>query len=455
MGRPNHRVPGLIKIGGIWHIDKRGKHFPGGRLRESTGCRSLEEATAYTLKRLEDCRQAAVFGVRRKRSFEEAATKYLEDNMHKRSIADDASHLRQLMPFIGQLPLDQVHDETLAPFAKHRLAQGIKQKSINNALGVVRRILNLAARSWRENGLTWLATAPLITLPAVTDARSPYPLAWDEQIALFERLPSHLRRMALFAVNTGTREQEVCGLRWRWEQAVPQLDTSVFVVPAEAVKNGEERLVVLNRTAAAIIDTVRGDHPEFVFTSSRGKPIGTMNNNTWQRRRIETALGRVRQDPDFVSLRESVTPAADGEIVVRIACIRRGRRTPFAVRYTTSDYDAERCARGLKPLSATQRRDADLRQSLLYKAREKLLAGGWREYEGLSNVRVHDLKHTFGRRLRAAGVPVETRRVLLGHKNGDITTHYSAPEIGELIEAANRVCARKMPEVTLLKSTRG
>ena len=62
---------------------------------------------------------------------------------------------------------------------------------------------------------------------------------------------------------------------------------------------------------------------------------------------------------------------------------------------------------------------------------------------GLANVRVHDLKHTFGRRLRAAGVPLETRKVLLGHKNGDITSHYSAPEIEELLEAANRVCRAK------------
>ena len=70
------------------------------------------------------------------------------------------------------------------------------------------------------------------------------------------------------------------------------------------------------------------------------------------------------------------------------------------------------------------------------------------------NVRVHDLKHTCGRRLRAAGVPLETRRVLLGHKNSDITTHYSAPEIAELIEAAERVCgkdSRKTPELTILR----
>ena len=47
------------------------------------------------------------------------------------------------------------------------------------------------------------------------------------------------------------------------------------------------------------------------------------------------------------------------------------------------------------------------------------------------------------RRLRAADVPLETRKVLLGHRNGDITTHYSAPELEELLSAADRVCEEK------------
>jgi hypothetical protein len=40
-----------------------------------------------------------------------------------------------------------------------------------------------------------------------------------------------------------------------------------------------------------------------------------------------------------------------------------------------------------------------------------------------------------------AGIPLKTRKVPRGHRNGDITSHYSAPEIEELLEAANRVCA--------------
>jgi hypothetical protein len=35
------------------------------------------------------------------------------------------------------------------------------------------------------------------------------------------------------------------------------------------------------------------------------------------------------------------------------------------------------------------------------------------------------------------------RKVLLGHRNGDITTHYSAPELEELLGALNKVCKEK------------
>ena len=67
--------------------------------------------------------------------------------------------------------------------------------------------------------------------------------------------------MALFKVNTGLREKEVCGLKWDYEVRVPELDTSVFIIPGEQIKNGEERLVVLNgsrnRSSRAFADYTR------------------------------------------------------------------------------------------------------------------------------------------------------------------------------------------------------
>lgn len=332
----------------------------GQKLFESTGTGNLETAELVLARRIEEVRQAQVFGARPQRIFREAATRYLQENMHLATIGNCAHHLKQLDPYVGHLALHQVHMGTLQPFIKARTRLGRKNKSINLALSVVRRILNLSARLWRdENGLTWLETAPLIQLLPTTDARKPYPLSWDEQRQLLQALPDHLSRMCLFKVNTGCRDQEVCQLRWEWEISLPELGTSVFLIPGELVKNREDRLVVLNRIAKSVVDSVRGQHRTHVF-SYRSRPVARINNSAWKR----------------------------------------------------------------------ARRSLDL------------------------PIRVHDLKHTYGRRLRAAGVSLETRKILLGHRNGDITSHYSASELEELIEAANSVCegkSGKTPALVVLR----
>ena len=67
---------------------------------------------------------------------------------------------------------------------------------------------------------------------------------------------------------------------------------------------------------------------------------------------------------------------------------------------------------------------------------------------------VHNLRHTFGRRLRSTGIPLETRKALLGHANGDITTHYSAAELDELISASESIVSRgrtEMPNLMLIR----
>jgi len=58
------------------------------------------------------------------------------------------------------------------------------------------------------------------------------------------RAAVYLERIALFDVNTGHRSAELCGLKWSWEIQVPELDSSVFLLPEELTKNGEERIVL-------------------------------------------------------------------------------------------------------------------------------------------------------------------------------------------------------------------
>jgi len=355
MGR--QKSPGLKKRGSIWWIDKQ---IDGRRLVESCGTSYLNEAEKRLAFRLEEIRRSTVYGIRPTKTLGQAAEKYLTENQHKRSIDRDGYAIKAVFQYVEpETPINKVHDGTFSEYKRGRLNSGIKPGTVNRELAVVRRILNLAARVWRhENGLTWLETSPLLQMVADDDARKPYPLTWEEQTRLFKELPAYLERMALFKVNTGLRDQEVCKLRWRWEVKVPELETTVFVLPGwrSGGKNRQDRLLVLNQIAKSIIDEQRGKNPEWVF-SYRNGPVHRMSNTAWKKARIRA---------------------------------------------------------------------------------------------GLPQVRIHDLKHTFGHRLRAAGVSYEDRQDLLGHKSERITTHYSAPDIQRLIEAVNTVCERR--ETTVLRT---
>jgi integrase len=296
-----HRTSGLIKRGEVWHIDKIVR---GVRIRESTGTSNFRKAEELLAHRVNSTREKMLFGLREDRTFRAAATKFLNENQHKRTIKGDALLLKRLDPYIGHLTLKQVHMGTMQAFIDKRRAEGVKTRSVNNELAIVRHILNLAAEEWMdERGLTWLERAPKIKLFPVRDARAPYPLSQQEQSLLLQELPGHLAKMALFKVNTGCRDQEVCGLRWDEEVSVPELETSVFIISGDKVKNGQDRLVVLNRIARSVVDSMRGLNPEYVFVRKTDEGtycrISGMNNTGWKnaRRRAADKLAEQSGEP--------------------------------------------------------------------------------------------------------------------------------------------------------------
>ncbi|WP_343057528.1 tyrosine-type recombinase/integrase [Pseudomonas crudilactis] len=393
-------MSGLYERNGIWHIDKVVR---GQRLQESTGSSERQEAEQYLIHRLEKLRQEKVYGVREVRTWREATTRFLVEFKDQASIALSASHIEQLDPYIGDLPITHIDDGTLAAFKRDRqkptktangkVKPGVSNRTVNIALQRVVRILNLCHRKWRDaEKRPWLDSVPMISmLEEKRSSRKPYPLSWEEQSMLFAEIPDHLLRMALYKVNSGSREQEVCKLQWDWEIRVPELGASVFLIPSEfggrhekaGVKNRDERLVVLNRVAMSIIDGQRGLHTKYVFPYGQPDEYGPtamhrMNDTAWKSARIRAAAKWEK---------EHKSPA----------------------------------------------------------------------HPGFRSIRVHDLKHTFGRRLRAANVTEEDRKALLGHKNGSITSHYSTAELEHLIEAANKVSATdsRGPALTILRRKTG
>lgn len=344
---------------GTWHVDKV---FKGRRIRASFGT-DRETAERWLASQLERLRRATWYGERSPRTLEEAACRYLEENQRKVSIQDDVFLLRPVIAMIGHLYLHQVHDGTLRQFVEARLESGVKHKTVNLALSVVRRILNLASRAWRdENGLTWLETPPLLTLLPLDDARDPRPITWEEQRALLPLLPDHLARMILFTLNTGARDEAVCGLRWAWEIRIPETGLSVFEVPRNSVKGRRgARYLVLNSVAQSVIESARGQDDVYVFPY-RGHRVGTMNNTAWQRAR---------------------------------------------------------------------------------------------DLAGLRGVRIHDLRHTVGMRLRERGAREETIADLLWHARRSTTAIYTVAQVRELVEALESIATDAGTKNRSLRMLRG
>ena len=54
-------------------------------------------------------------------------------------------------------------------------------------------------------------------------------------------------------------------------------------------------------------------------------------------------------------------------------------------------------------------------------------------------VKPHDMRHTFGQRLRAAGISTEDRTDLLRHKKRDVTSHYSLAELSHMFDCVDRI----------------
>jgi len=77
---------------------------------------------------------------------------------------------------------------------------------------------------------------------------------------------------------------------------------------------------------------------------------------------------------------------------------------------------------------------------------------GWQEARreaGLRRVRVHDLRHSFACRLRAAGVSAEDREALLGHANHSMAGHYASADVGRLLKQANLILNRSGTQTVL------
>ncbi|MDB5821345.1 MAG: Integrase family protein [Herminiimonas sp.] len=72
------------------------------------------------------------------------------------------------------------------------------------------------------------------------------------------------------------------------ELIIERPDGSRITVINSGVKNGEDRLVVLNDVAKSVVEAQRGLHPTWVFPY-RGHALKQMNGSAWKKARVRAA----------------------------------------------------------------------------------------------------------------------------------------------------------------------
>ena len=289
----------------------------------------LEEAEKYLARRMEQTRQATVYGVRPKRTFRQAATKYLEEAT-KVDVSDRMPIISDARPIYRCFSLWRLFIwEPCSPLSSIGRIPGRQEP--NHQLCSAGSQAHFEPRCWSEwideYGMTWLLHAPKIKLLPLTDARDP--VSNDDGGA----------------------------------------GAPVFRASETPANDG----------------VVQGEHR---MPRRRGlRPKVGMGGETFPH------MGQ--------------------------QCVQNSRRTGQepAKAFGCSQSD---CAK------RSLRKCEESTQSMFLLTRvgpiKKMYGAAWRkarERAGFPQVRVHDLKHTFGRRLRDAGVSFEDRQDLLGPQIGE------------------------------------
>lgn len=320
--------------------------------------------------------------------FREAADKYLESYPGEDSTRAKIC-IDHVDPYIGNMRLIDIDDEALSPFKTDRLlGRGHFDKpamagTVCKELVQVSTILHRAAKRWR-----WIPSAPEIC-GVDGPRRAAYPLTFEEQKRLFERLPTGWDQMCcLFIINTGVRKQEAFGLKWSDITEIPQLDTFVFIL--RKTKNGEQRAVICNSIARRTVRNmreIRRGWRKYMFELKRrlaNEHIRSRRERDRTQRMVERLHRRLTSGLVF--------PSFEGRM-----------QTSMAKVFNKAWIEA-----GLPD--------------------HPLIKKG-----------LHNLRHSAGQRLRACDVPDEDRDAILGHKRTNLSQHYALPALERLTERVERL----------------
>lgn len=243
----------------------------GTLIRRSTGTSDRKKAEEYHDKLKAELWDLARLKQKPKRTWDEAALRWLKEMAHKKSYRDDVSRIRWFTRHLRGKTLDQVSRDMVDRIISRQLARR-SDRTKDLYVALIRAIFRKAMREWE-----WLEHIPAFkTYMKAGKVRVRY-LTHDQAKALMDRLHDHQREVVLFALSTGLRQGNILKLTWGQVDMARRIAT----VDHGDTKNGEALGVPLNEIAMGVLERQRGKHQTCVFTY-RGKPLRSANTRTWR-----------------------------------------------------------------------------------------------------------------------------------------------------------------------------
>jgi integrase len=264
----------------FWWIDVV---LPNGtRIRQSTRTEDRKEAEALVAKLKHDAFRESQFGIKPKRSWQEAVVRYLSYKASLRDVEKQRRLCVKLDSYLGKFLLDDINGDVIWTICEGERKKGNKPATINRCLALVRSILRMAHYEWQ-----WTDRIPKVRLLPGEVERDRW-LSREEAERLLMFCPPHLAAIVRFGLATGCRAREITGLEWS------RVDLKRSTAWLDHTKNGTPRGVPLNRDAVNVLEGERGKHPQYCFTF-RGQPIRyELTNTAWQNAVAKAGLGDLR-----------------------------------------------------------------------------------------------------------------------------------------------------------------
>jgi integrase len=260
----------LYRRAGIYYIKL--SNPDGSLIRRSARTHDRRKAQEFHDKLKAQLWDLAFLNKKPRRTWNEAALRWLKEKAHKKSYRDDVSRIRWFTQHLRGKTLDQISRDSIDQLIERRLCRR-SDRTRDLYVALIRAIFRKAMREWE-----WIETMPAFkTYGRAGDVRVRY-LTHEQAETLLANLPEHQRDVVLFALSTGLRQKNVLHLTWDRVD----LHRRIATIEGHDTKNGNALGVPLNEAAVAVLIRQQGKHKERVFTY-KGKPLNSANTRTWRK----------------------------------------------------------------------------------------------------------------------------------------------------------------------------